>query len=266
MAKIFSLTAKMILILIALFLQGSAGFSTPPPSRTIIQIRIYQLKSKEQEERVDKFLQSAFIPVLHRMGINQVGVFKPIGNDTAATRRIYVLIPFQSLDQWLHLPETLSKDASFNNDGKEYLESPHNDPPFSRQESIILRAFPDMPNVQKPTLSGPWQDRIYELRSYESATERKLESKVRMFNEGDEISIFKRLNFNAVFYGEVMSGSRMPNLMYMTSFDNMAAHDQHWKSFGDDPTWKKLLSMPEYQNNVSHADIWLLHPTSYSDL
>jgi hypothetical protein len=43
-----------------------------------------------------------------------------------------------------------------------------------------------------------------------------------MFNEGGEIELFKRLNFNAVFYASVISGSRMPNLMYMTSYESKA--------------------------------------------
>jgi hypothetical protein len=57
----------------------------------------------------------------------------------------------------------------------------------------------------------------------------------------------------------------MPNLMYMTSFENMQDREAHWKSFGDDPSWKKLSAAPEYQNNVSHIDITFLHPTDYSD-
>jgi NIPSNAP len=64
----------------------------------------------------------------------------------------------------------------------------------------------------------------------------------------------------------VVFGSHMPNLMYMTSFDNMAAREAHWKSFGNDPEWKKLSALPEYQDNVSHINIEFLHATAYSDL
>ncbi len=85
-----------------------------------------------------------------------------------------------------------------------------------------------------------------------------------MFNEGGEIKLFKRLSFNAVFYAEVLSGNRMPNLMYMTSFDNMDERNKHWKAFGDDPEWKRLSGLEEYQHTVSKLDIILLHPTSYS--
>jgi hypothetical protein len=114
-------------------------------------------------------------------------------------------------------------------------------------------------------LTSAKNERVYELRSYESATEDLYRNKVEMFNEGGEITLFKRLNFNAVFYAEVISGKRMPNLMYMTTFDNMQSRDAHWKTFVDDPEWKKLSTMPNYQHNVSKADIMLLKPESYSD-
>jgi hypothetical protein len=86
-----------------------------------------------------------------------------------------------------------------------------------------------------------------------------------MFNEGGEVTLFKRLNFNAVFYAEVLAGDRTPNLMYMTTFENRAERDAHWKAFVDDPEWKKLSSMPEYQKNVSKIDIFFIRPTVYSD-
>ena len=86
-----------------------------------------------------------------------------------------------------------------------------------------------------------------------------------MFNEGGEITLFKRLNFNSVFYASVFAGAHMPNLMYMTSFENMADRDAHWKDFSAAPEWKKLSGLPEYQNNVSKIDDIFLHATAYSD-
>ena len=53
-----------------------------------------------------------------------------------------------------------------------------------------------------------------------------------MFNEGGEIDLFKRLDFQAVFYADVLSGSRMPNLVYMVVFENAATREEHWKAFG----------------------------------
>ena len=241
--------------------------SARPPKQEFFTIRIYQLKNKDQETRVEQFLQNAFIPAAHRLGISEIGVFKPIGNDTAAIRRIYVLIPSKTIQQLTDLSHTLDKDAQYQADGKDYLDATHDNPPYARIESILLQAFPDMPRHAVPTaLQGPRDQRVYELRSYEGPTEKYFANKVRMFNEGGEVPLFRRLGFNAVFYASVLAGSHMPNLMYMTSFDNMASREQHWKTFGEDPFWKQLVAAPEYQHNVSHVDIIFLHPTAYSDL
>lgn len=244
-----------------------AGASGPAAKQEFYSIRIYQLKSTQQEEKVDQYLKDAFIPALHRQGIPKIGVFKPIANDTASIRRIYVLIPFSSLEQFASLNARLDKDAQYLADGKDYLDALHNDPPYIRLENILLQAFPGMPRLEAPTtLKGPASEHVYELRSYEGPTEKYFTNKVEMFNKGDEIGLFKRLGFNAVFYASVLSGAHMPNLMYMTSFDDMAARDAHWKTFGADPYWKELSARPEYQNNVSHIDIVFMHPAPYADL
>jgi hypothetical protein len=87
-----------------------------------------------------------------------------------------------------------------------------------------------------------------------------------MFNTGDEVGLFRRLNFNAVFYGEVVAGSTMPNLMYLTTFENMTDRNEHWDAFGKDAYWKKLSALPEYQNNVSKNVTTFLYPADYSDI
>jgi hypothetical protein len=271
----FSGSRTSLLCLTVLFFLASPALSlsaSPAPSplaakQEFYSIRIYQLKNKEQEEKVDKYLKEAYLPALHRHGIPEAGVFKPIGNDTAAIRRIYVLIPFRNFDEIAELANALTTDANYLTDGKDYLNAAWDNPPYIRIESIILRAFPEMPRHEAPkSLTTPASEKIYELRSYESPTEKYHANKVQMFNEGGEVKLFKKLGFNAVFYGSVLSGAHMPNLMYMTSFENMASREQHWKTFGSDPFWKALSSSPEYQHNVSHNDIVFLHPTDYSDL
>ncbi|MDP2336138.1 MAG: NIPSNAP family protein [Bacteroidota bacterium] len=86
-----------------------------------------------------------------------------------------------------------------------------------------------------------------------------------MFNEGGEIKLFNSLNFNTVFSAEVISGSTMPNLMYLTTFADMPAHDTHWGAFRAHPDRKALSALPEYKNTVSNSVKILLHPTDYSD-
>ena len=229
------------------------------------QLTVYHYKTATQENTIDNYLKNALLPTLHRLHVNNIGVFKSLANDTSADKLIYVLVTIKSLDEFTKLAAKLDADATYQKAGSDYINAQYTEPAYTRKETIVLHAFPLAPQMQLPVLKSAFANRVYELRSYESASEEIFQNKVKMFNEGGEIYLFKRLNFNGIFYSEVIAGGKMPNLMYMTSFENMADRDAHWKAFVDDPFWKKLSAMPEYQNNVSKIDIVFLHPASYSD-
>jgi hypothetical protein len=230
------------------------------------EIKVYHFETADQEALIDDYLKNALIPAINRKGIKNVGVFKPVNNGSTEDKRIYVLVPFKSSKQFAELPEQLQRDAIHINDGKSYLDVAYNKAPYKRMESIFIKAFSNMPNMDVPALKNELPKRIYELRSYEGPTEKMYSRKVEMFNKGGEISLFKRLGFNAVFYGSVISGSKMPNLMYMTTFEDMASRDEHWNSFRVDEEWKKLSAMEYYKNTVSKNETILLNPTNYSQI
>lgn len=228
-------------------------------------VQVYHASTSEQLNLIDNFLKSAYLPALHRQGIATVGVFKPVANDTARDKQIVVFTPYQSLEQFEKTARQLRSDITLEQQSPAYVNAPYNSPAYNRLETILLQAFDQMPTSAVPRLKSPKAERIYELRSYEGPSEKLYQNKVQMFNQGGEVALFSRLNFNAVFYASVLSGARMPNLMYMTSFENQADRDAHWKTFSDDPEWKKLSAMPEYQHNVSKADIILMRAAEYSD-
>ncbi|TDH24248.1 NIPSNAP family containing protein [Segetibacter sp. 3557_3] len=256
--------ATYLLLLLLSFMVNPADVSAKKKSPEFYQVTVYHFTSGEQERQLDNYLKDAYLPALHRLGSAHVGVFKPIANDTAVDKLIYVIAPFKKADQLFSLGDRLQKDAAFTSSTQSF-DTSYRKPPFSRMENMVLRAFSLAPAMKLPKLTGPRSERVYELRSYEGATERFYRNKVQMFNQGGEIDIFSRLDFNPVFYAEVIAGSRMPNLMYMTSFENRADRDAHWKSFSADEQWKKLSAMPEYQHNVSRSEIKFLRPTEYSD-
>lgn len=230
------------------------------------QIKIYKLDDKVQELRVDKFLKDAYIPAMHRAGISKVGVFKPVEGDTIAGNVIIVWIPFHSLQQFAELDTLLFMDKVFLDEGKDYLDAAYNNVPYQRIESVLLKAFSRMPQYKIPSFQTSPGERIYELRSYQGPTEKLYRRKVEMFNYAGEIKLFETLGFNAVFYGEVISGSTMPNLMYMTTFSDMKSRDEHWNTFRNHPDWKAMSGLEKYKNTVSKSVILLLHPTDYSDI
>ena len=119
-----------------------------------------------------------------------------------------------------------------------------------------------MPKMQVPEQ----KPRIFELRRYEHATEGAGKKKLEMFNDAGEVDIFKRLGFNPVFFGETLIGPLRPNLIYMITFDDMAAHDARWKAFGSDPDWKKISTLPDYADAklVSRITSTLLVPAAFS--
>lgn len=262
------ISLKLRLLFMAALLMTTAfinSLSAAPAKQQYYEIKIYRTADKSQETRVDAYLKDAYLPALHRAGIPIVGVFKPVEADTAFGKLIYVFIPYKTIDQFIQLPDLLEKDKVFTEAGKSFTDAAYNEPPYLRHESILLKAFMNMPQFVAPKFTTLPSERIYELRSYESATEAKAVKKIQMFNQGGEIALFESLKFNAPFYGEVLVGSHKPNLMYMITFSDMKSHDEHWNAFRDSEGWKKLSGMDEYKNTVSKANPYLMHPTSYSD-
>lgn len=235
------------------------------PAKEYYQLTVYHYKTADQEKILDQYFEKALIPALHKINIKNVGVFKALANDTSADKTLYVFVTIKSPNELSSIESKINSDASYQNEGAAYINADYKNPVYTRKEVMLLEAFPLAPQMKLPQLKSAKSERVYELRSYESTSEKIFANKVKMFNEGDEVGLFARLNFNAVFYSSVLAGSKMPNLMYMTTFENMKDRDEHWKAFGADEYWKKLSSMPEYQNNVSHADIIFLRPADYSD-
>jgi hypothetical protein len=234
-------------------------------SREYIALTVYHAADTQQLGLIENYLQGVMLPTLAKRGHTKVGVFTMVGNDTASDKRVYVLTAFPSLAKWEEANTLLQHYHTAPTGRDAYSQASHNQPPYTRYETVLMQAFSGMPQVKAPQLQGNRAERVYELRSYESATEALHLNKVAMFNNG-ELQLFDRLGFNAVFYGQVVAGSRMPNLVYMTSFENKAARDEHWKTFGNHPDWKAMSSNPIYQNNMNKMDIVFLTPTAYSRL
>ena len=254
---------KSVPLIFSLVVLSFNGYSKPT-NKSVFQFRVYHLKNEKQVSMTDSFLQNALLPALHRFGIKNVGVFKPLANDTAVDKLIYVLIPFNSLDQWMKITDRLQSDDIFKKAGADFLHADAKMPAFQRMESILLSAFDGQAGLDLPKQKDA--NRIFELRSYESPTLHLAQKKMDMFNK-DEINIFNRLGFDPVFYGKVVSGNRMPNLMYMPVFKSVEDRNAAWKIFGNDPKWKEISTDPANENNVSvnHIDSILMHSTSYSD-
>ena len=241
------------------------GFAQLKPSNKTpmyYELRTYTLKDTDQQRLVEDYFKNAAIPALNKLGIKNVGVFtelKPSGQSI-----LVALIPYQSLHEFETINRSLEQDKLYLTDGAAYLNASATEPAYERITSSLLKGFKNMPDIELP----PMGKRIFELRRYEHATEAAGTKKREMFNDLGEIAIFKRLGFKPVFFGETIIGEARPNLIYMVTFDDMAAHGEHWKSFIADAEWKKISVNPDYADSklVSKITSTILQPTEYSQI
>jgi hypothetical protein len=173
-----------------------------------------------------------------------------------------------SLDVLATLETSLDRDEAFQRDGKPYIDAAAADPAYVRQESSLLAAFPQTPRIEVPAATAARGPRLFELRIYESPSERAHRAKVRMFAEMGEIEIFRRVGLRPVFFARTLIGPRMPSLVYMLVHDNMAGREKSWEAFRNDPEWKKLAATPGYSDAeiVSNITTIFLRPSASSQL
>lgn len=229
-------------------------------------VKVYHCSSMEQIEAAESFAGNTLKPFLHAQGIKHVGIFMPLNNDTLTDKKLMVWIPLKGLNQYATIDEKLNALDPWGNDPVLQHTGKQGQMPYLRIESSLASAFRDMRHYDPATTFKRDPANVYEFRSYESPTEAMHLNKVHMFNEGGEIPLFSRLGFNALFYAHVMVGPRMPNLIYMTRFENMQSRTDHWKAFVEDPVWKKLTADPKYQGSVSRNETILMKASSFSDL
>ncbi len=243
-------------------LAKSSKNSVQKQQQEFYELQVYSLKNQQQQKLVEDYLQQAAIPALNKMGSKTIGIFSEM-KPAAEQTKIFVLIPYASLDAYQKVHDNLMKDATYQKAGAAYLQAPLAEPVYERIESSLLQAFTTTPKLMLPEK----KQRFFELRRYESGSEMFGKRKIQMFNEGGETVIFKQLGFKPVFFAETLIGEMRPNLTYMITFDSMEDHDAKWKAFGSNPDWKRISTSPEYPDKiVSRITSTFLVPTAYSQI
>ena len=229
--------------------------------RQYFEFRTYHLSSAAELPKVDGYLEKALLPALKRQGIELLGAFSektPEGNP-----KVYVLIPFDSIEQFSTMQGKLDNDSAYQSAGADYFNTPQKEPRYSRIDSELMLSFAAFPKPTVPKQAKMDKPRLFELRSYESHSEKMGMLKVEMFNSG-EVPAFLDVGIQPVFMGRVIAGPKMPNLTYMTVYDDDAALAKAWEGFGPHPGWQKLKAMDKYKGTVSKIHKVLLLPRPYS--
>ena len=248
---------------------SAGGDQTPTAAARTPELyawRHYQLRTGAQPRRLLEFLQNAAIPALNRLGVTPVGVFETVLGP--ASPGIFVLTPFSSAETFVGLEDALERDQAFVKAAEPYFSAGAADPAYVRQELSLLQAFPNVPRLELPAATATKGPRLFELRVYESPSERTHRMKVDMFVKMGEVDIFRRVGLTPVFFSRTIVGARMPNLTYMLVHDNMAAREKSWDTFRSDPAWKTLAATSGYSDAeiLSNITTWLLRPAAGSQI
>ncbi len=227
------------------------------------ELRVYRIDSLEKQDVVSRYLETALVPALNRMGIDRVGAFtlQEPGDDFS----IFTLIPYPALDHLTRLSDVLDQDADYQQAASEYFSASIDDPAYGRIESKLMKAFDSIPVMELPEQTADGAARIFELRTYESHHENAAYRKVQMFDEG-ETQIMRKTGLGPVFFGEVLVGHDVPNLTYILSSTDRETHKKSWEAFLAHPDWVRMKAMDRYKDTVSTIRNWFLIPTSYSQI
>jgi len=225
------------------------------------EVRIYRVFDYEKQERLEAWTRDSLLPALGRLDISNVGVFRSQDpNDHSQ----FMVIPYQSLDQFAQLNLKLAQDTAFVNSSQAWFAQEMEDPAYQRIDSWITQAFDGIPKIELPTYKAN-PERVYELRLYESHNIDSARRKIKMFDDG-ETQLMRDTKVGPIFFGRTLAGPDNPNLIYMVGAENIKAYKEHWKTFFASEGWKKMKDLPEFANTVSKTKKWELKPTSFSQL
>ncbi len=242
-------------------LSGGEGRAQATAPREFYQLRKYTLRTGPQLALTQSYFERALIPALNRMAITPVGAFKlDVGPETPS---YYLLVPATQVETLVTLNSRLAEDSEFLKASAMFWAAPATAPAFVRVESTLLSAFSGWPKLVAPKSDK----RIFQLRTYESATDAGHIRKVQVFNEA-EIAIFARTGLAPVFFGDTLIGHRTPSLTYMLTFADVAQLNANWAVFASDPAWKELSHKPQNMDAeiVSNISNLYLSPLSCSQI
>lgn len=211
--------------------------------REFYQIRRYTLQSGPQLKLTEDYFGNALIPALGRLALGPIGAFRVDYGPEIPT--YYLLVPGPSSSVLAELDLHLRKDEAFLQAAAPFWNAPATSPAFQRIEASLLVAFAGWPRLTPPASASEKGKRIFQMRTYESPSNRDHVRKVEMFHSG-EFEIFKSAGFHPVFFGDTLMGPRMPNLTYMLAFADMTELEAKWNLFRNAPAWKELSAAPRF--------------------
>ena len=250
---------------------AAAGAAMQAQAQTKAKLCVYELRivhqrnsPDNQRQRMNDLLKDATLPALEKYGAGPVGFFT--SSIAANGPFTMALVSYPSMAAMEDIRARMNLDAKYVKQIEAFNAMPGLG--YQRIDSSLLRAFPGVPAIEVPANDGKRPGNIFELRTYESNNTATLKRKIKMFEDGGEIAIFRKLGMQVIFFAETIVGQNMPSLTYMLAYEDLAARERMWKAFGKDPDWVKLRDQPGLSDAevVSNISSILLSPLPFSPI
>lgn len=237
-------------------LAAGAASAADSAGNQFFEVRELKLRNSkaQQSQRLLAFFEQAHLPMTKRVGVAAVGYFSVyLGEESP---RFYLISAYDSLAHMQAVLEAKAADKAWMKASAELGSGPN--PPFDRVHSRLLRAFDGMKRLEAPPIDADKPPRFFDLRTYQAETFHDVREKINMFNT-EEIAIFRKTGINPVFFGETIVGDKMPNLTYLTWYDDEAGRAKAWQAFLAHPDWIRIRSKPGWGNDDIVADVGNTH-------
>jgi hypothetical protein len=242
------------------FSKGPAKGAAEP--RKHYELRTYEMRTDLNPGPLRAYLKDALLPAYSRAGAGVVGFFSP--ETGFPSQNVMLLVEYPSLAAVESVAAKLDADAPFTAARSAFERAP--ELPFVRYDAQLMRAFAGHTAVEVPPGDASRPARMFELRTYEARSASALERKMAMFNE-QEIALFRTIGMTPVFFGENIFGARLPSLTYMLTFEDMAARQKAWATFGSHPDWQRINKEAKYNDvpgAVTVTNVAYLRPLPFS--
>jgi len=226
---------------------------------TYYEFVFMRLQNGSQVSRLQNWLEKRAMPIFQKAGYGTMAFFNM--EVSAYSPAILGIVSFPSLAAMESAHGKLLADPDY---AAAIAESERDEPALYREDAMLLRGTSFSPPFV-PTPVGDPAHKVFELRIYESPTQRQLGYLHDRF-AGGEIEIFHKSGIFPVLYADTVFGPNQPNMAYLIPFESESHREKCWAAFRSNPDWIKIrdASIQHGGEIVRNITNMLLSPTRFS--
>ncbi len=228
-------------------------------SRPVFELVTVRLQSGPQVNRYLSWIEKCALPLFQKHHFGPMGFFT-----IEVGAHIPSVVAIRSHPSLTEMEAAWARVAADGEWAAALSELEAGEPAFYREDYALLRATPFCPSIKPGAPTEP-AHKVFELRIYESPTERQLGYLHDRFANG-EIDLFHKSGVHPILYADTVFGPNRPNMTYLIPFESEAHREKAWAAFRENPAWQKLRdeSIRRGGEIVRNVTNMILTPTSFS--